>query len=327
MIAPENEEEITVDSTTREAAAWIERRDFGGWTEDDRAQFDVWLAQSPARRVAFIRLDTGWQRSELLSALRTFKPKRAEHPRRRRWRTIIGSGATAAAATIAFALVSTSTFNKPKTQTYATTVGGRETLALADGSEIELNTNTVLRISNEGHGRKVWLDKGEAYFKIRHDAAHPFIVVAGTHRITDLGTKFVVRDEYGGVKVALMEGRARLDASDEKTGLRSVTLNPGDVALATATSLSVNKKPARELAKDLGWEHGILTFNHTALADAARELNRYNARQLIIADAEAGRLTIGGTFATNDVDAIANVAREIFGLHVETQGNNIVISR
>jgi transmembrane sensor len=89
----------------------------------------------------------------------------------------------------------------------------------------------------------------------------------------------------------------------------------------------VNKKPAEQLKKDVGWERGILTFDHLALSDAARELNRYNTRKLIIADAAAGRLTIGGTFATNDVDAIANVAHEIFGLHVENQGNNIVISR
>ncbi len=324
MSAPEQAEDIAVDALTREAAHWIERRDFGHWSEEDREAFDAWLAQSASHRVAFIRLDTGWKRSELLSALQSFKPQRASEPQRHRRWAIEG----AAAAVIVFAIfgLSRNSFQKPATQTYTTTIGGRETLALADGSEIELNTDTSLRISNEAGVRKAWLDRGEAYFKIKHDAARPFVVVAGAHRITDLGTKFTVRDEAGGIKVALMEGRARLDAAG-KTGPRSVTLNPGDVALATATSLSVNKKPAQQLARDIGWERGILTFDHMALADAARELNRYNTRKLIIADAAAGRLTMGGTFATNDVDAIANVAHEIFGLHVEKQGNNIVISR
>jgi transmembrane sensor len=324
MSAPEQTEDVIVDALTREAALWIEARDFGGWGEEDREGFDAWIAQSPAHRVAFIRLDTGWKRSELLSALQTFKPHRANELPRRRWWAITGVAA-AAVALAAFGF-SGKYFQKPKTQTYATTIGGRETLALADGSQIELNTDTSLRISNEAGTRKAWLDRGEAYFKIKHDAAHPFVVIAGAHRITDLGTKFTVRDENGGIKVALMEGRARLDAAS-KTGPRSVTLTPGDVALATATSLSVNKKPAQQLIKDVGWEHGVLTFDHLALADAARELNRYNTRKLIIADAGAGRLTMGGTFATNDVDAIANVAHEIFGLHVENQGNNIVISR
>jgi transmembrane sensor len=325
MSTLEPTEDIVVDALTREAAQWIERRDFGDWNEEDRAQFDAWLAQSPAHRVAFIRLETSWQRSELLSALQSFRPARAA-PAPRRWWAIGWAAAAAAVALAAFGLTGGFDFKKPEFQTYATTIGGRETLALADGSEIELNTDTVLRISNQARGRKAWLDKGEAYFKIKHDAAHPFVVIAGAHRITDLGTKFTVRDEGSSIKVALMEGRARLDAAG-KTGPRSVTLTPGDVALATLTSLSVNKKPAEQLKKDVGWEHGILTFDHLALSDAARELNRYNTRKLVIADAAAGRLTIGGTFATNDVDAIANVAHEIFGLHVENQGNNIVISR
>jgi transmembrane sensor len=324
MSTLEPTEDIVVDALTREAAQWIERRDFGDWNEDDRAAFDAWLAQSPAHRVAFIRLETGWKRSELLSALQSFRPRVAPAPRR--WWAIGGAAAAAAIALAAFGLSGAFDLKKPAFQTYATTIGGRETLALADGSEIELNTDTVLRISNQAGVRKAWLDKGEAYFKIKHDAARPFVVIAGAHRITDLGTKFTVRDEGAAIKVALMEGRARLDSTG-KTGPRSVTLTPGDVALATPTSLSVNKKPAEQLKKDVGWEHGILTFDHLALSDAARELNRYNTKKLIIADAAAGRLTIGGTFATNDVDAIANVAHEIFGLHVESQGNNIVISR
>jgi len=325
MTISEQQEDIAVDVLTRQAAVWIERRDFGDWTDESRAEFDTWLAQSPAHRVAFIRLETGWKRSELLSALQTFKPARIAQPARKHWWAIGGAAAAAAVALVAFGLSGAFDAKKPAFQTYATTIGGRETLALADGSEIELNTDTVLRISNAAHGRKAWLDKGEAYFKIKHDAAHPFVVVAGAHRITDLGTKFTVRDEGTGIKVALMEGRARLDSTG-KTGPRSVTLTPGDVALATPTSFSVNKKPTAQLIKDIGWEHGVLTFDHWALADAARELNRYNTKKLIIGDAVAGRLTFGGTFATNDVDAVANVAHEIFGLHVEHQGNNIVIS-
>ena len=326
MTVSEQPEDVAVDALTREAAQWIERRDFGNWSEEDRTDFDAWLSQSPAHRVAFIRLDTGWKRSELLSALKTFKPARTTPGPRKRWWTVGGVAAAAAIALAAFGLSGAFDARKPAFQTYATTIGGRETLALADGSEIELNTDTSLRISNDSHGRMAWLDKGEAYFKIKHDAAHPFVVIAGAHRITDLGTKFTVRDEGAGIKVALMEGRARLDSTG-KTGPRSVTLTPGDVALATPTSLSVNKKPAEQLIRDVGWEHGVLTFDHWALADAARELNRYNTKKLIVADAAAGRLTFGGTFATNDVEAVANVAHEIFGLHVEHQGNNIVISR
>ena len=49
----------------------------------------------------------------------------------------------------------------------------------ADGSRIELNTNTVLRARMTTDQRIVWLEKGEAYFRIKHDSTHPFIVMVG----------------------------------------------------------------------------------------------------------------------------------------------------
>ncbi len=84
-------------------------------------------------------------------------------------------------------------FQGPKAQTYSTTIGGRETLTLDDGSQIELNTNTSVRVAYGANQRNVWLDKGEAYFRITHDPAHPFMVTLGDKRVTDLGTKFLIR--------------------------------------------------------------------------------------------------------------------------------------
>src|SRR6185437_1306026 len=89
-------------------------------------------------------------------------------------------------------------------RSYTTAIGSRELIRLADGSEIELNTDSVLRTRITREERRVWLDKGEAYFNIRHDAARPFVVMAGTHRVTDLGTKFFVRHDTDRLEVAVM---------------------------------------------------------------------------------------------------------------------------
>ena len=97
---------------------------------------------------------------------------------------------------------------------YATDIGGRKILSLSDGSKIELNTDTSLRIAKGSGGRRVWLDKGEAYFEINHNAAWPFIVTAGTHRVTDLGTKFTMHETGNWLEVALLEGSARLQSID-----------------------------------------------------------------------------------------------------------------
>ena len=178
-----------------------------------------------------------------------------------------------------------------------------------------------------GGKRKVWLDKGEAYFDVHHDAARPFTVMIGHARITDLGTKFTVRRSQARLDVALIEGRAQFDNGAIGSDERSAVLKPGDVAIATTDTLAVARRSNENLKAALGWRRGVLVFENTELAAAAEEFNRYNRKKLIVADAHAARLKIGGTFPATNVDAFADAAQAILGLHVQTRNNEIVISR
>ena len=190
-----------------------------------------------------------------------------------------------------------------------------------------MNTDTVLRVAEKSDQRTIWLDKGEAYFQVKHDAARPFIVKTGAYRVIDLGTKFSVRASGSGIEVTLMEGRARLQIPNAKSGTQSTDLMPGDIAVATATSFSLTKKPVQALAYDLGWRQGLLTFHETTLADAAADFNRYNDAKLVVGDRDAAQLKINGTFPVHDVAEFARVARDVFGLRVVNNANETMISR
>jgi transmembrane sensor len=174
----------------------------------------------------------------------------------------------------------------------------------------------------------VSLVRGEAYFEIRHDAARPFVVLAGAQRLTDIGTKFLVRrDADGRVAVSVMEGRVKLDAADRSTHASPTFLAAGDTVLATANKVSVTRKLPRELFAELGWRRGLLVFQHTTLDEAANTFNRYNAEKLIVADSKTAALQINGTFRATDVEAFTSAAQAVFGLRVENRGGEIVISR
>jgi transmembrane sensor len=320
-------EHILPDASEAEqrAAEWLERRACEDWSEAKGSELEDWLAQSPANAVAFMRLEAAWNRTTRLAALQ--KPMRrtrahAESSSRRPVLKIAAAVVVTAAVSVGGSLLALHQEN----QTFATTIGGREALSLVDGSKIELNTDTVLRMAEGSSQRKVWLDKGEAYFDIKHDAAHPFVVMVGSHRITDLGTKFIVRQDGDRVEVKLLEGSARLDAND---GARSQTavLKPGDVAIATADAMSVTKKPLKELANELGWRRGVLMFDHTTLAEAVVEFNRYNRQKIVIADPQIARLEIGGTFPSDDVKLFGRAAHIALGLHVEERNNTVIISQ
>jgi transmembrane sensor len=174
-------------------------------------------------------------------------------------------------------------------------------------------------------GRSAELIRGEAFFQITHDAQRPFVVTAGNHRITDLGTKFSVRTGGAGLEVSLVQGRARIDAPNAPAQHAAV-LEPGDVAVATASRISVIRKSQTDLAGELGWRRGVLVFHQTTLGDAAREFNRYNRKKLVIADPRAAALMIGATFPTDDIEAFAHTAKNVFGLRVDDRGDEIVIS-
>jgi transmembrane sensor len=308
-----------------QAAAWLLRRnDSRDWTEADQAGLEAWLAEATAHEVAYVRLEEAWSRADRLAALRCSKKPGMTSSVRRRKPLQLALGAMVGLG-IAASIYIWNVGNSDTSLTVATPVGGRKVVSLADGSQIELNTNSVLRIGTGDEQRSAWLEKGEAFFQIKHDAAHPFSVVAEGHRITDLGTKFRIKDEGGPLEVALVEGSARIDPT--APGRSGKVLLPGDVAIATRTAISISRKTNQELANELGWRRGVLVFKYATLAAVVKEFNRYSERKLVIADPKLAELTIVGTFRTNDFRSFTDLAKEVFGIRVETRGDETVISR
>lgn len=77
----------------------------------------------------------------------------------------------------------------------------------------------------------------------------------------------------------------------------------------------------------MSWRRGTLVFKYRTLADVASEFNRYNAKKIIIADEDVGKLMIFGTFRTQDVDLFTRVTQKALGLNVRDEGDQILISR
>jgi transmembrane sensor len=305
------------------AAEWVnKRRDSGAWSDEDQTALDAWLAQSPANCVAYWRLDAAWERSQRLSALHPLPRQEASTASRRYMPLLLKIAATIAVSAVGAGAIY---FQRPHTERqFATAIGSREVLTLADGTHIELNTNTALRVSADQ--QTVWLDRGEAYFDVKHNAARKFTVVADGHRIVDLGTKFAIRANQGRLQVAMVEGRVRLDVPKDQKDT-SLLLTTGDVAVASGDALTVTQQPAEELVRELAWRHGMLMFNNTTLADAVAAFNRYNREKLVIADQDVAQLKIDGTFPDNDTALFTRAAQQLFHLRLERRGLDTVISR
>lgn len=321
---PRARRSVSVDALEDQAATWLLRRSFLDWSDTDQAELDAWLAASPSHRVTYWRLNAALSRTDRLKALR--QPMRQTPagsqkfwPKRVRAIAAVTLIAVAAAGSLHY-------LAKSDAEEITTALGGHKVVMLADGSRIELNTSSTIRIDRKRDRRAITLVKGEAFFDVRHDAERPFTVDAAGQRITDLGTKFVVRNFSDRVEVALLEGRAHLAPLGDTSKARQTDLLPGDVAMATSRSLSVIRASSESLAEKLSWRSGTLVFRNTALGEVARQFNRYNRGKLIVEGAAAD-LQVDGTFPANDPQTFTKIAGDILHLQVDRRGDDIVLSR
>lgn len=313
---------VPVEALEEEAASWLLRRHFFDWSAEDQEKLDAWLDESPSNRVTYWRLNAALSRTERLAALRA--PMREEAPERSRLRSTLIRVAAAFALIAVTATASLFYATKGEDQTISTGIGGHKLVKLSDGSRIELNTDTMIRIAR--WQRSVTLVRGEAYFEVKHDAVHPFTVDVSGQRVTDLGTKFLVRQSGDRVEVGLLEGRAQFESRHDTAQRREAVLTPGDFATATPKSFLVQQVPEKVLQNELSWRRGVLVFHNTMLADAARQFNRYNRGKLIVEGA-ASQLEIDGTFSVNDPETFTQIASDILHLHVEGRNGNMVLTR
>lgn len=90
---------------------------------------------------------------------------------------------------------------------YSTDTGEQRSLALADGSTVELNSRSRIKVQYAEHERRVDLLEGQALFHVAKNKARPFIVQAGDTRLRAVGTAFDVYKTSSGTVVTVVEGR------------------------------------------------------------------------------------------------------------------------
>lgn len=311
------------------AAAFLIAQEEGEWSDADQAAFDAWLAEEDGNKAAYWRLKHSWREADRIGALGRGVIQEQELQPRRLWWVPASIAASLVAMAGAGYLVTTHGPNDGSaapTIAYNTPVGGGKLVGLPDGSHIQLNTASVVRTSITSAQREVWLDRGEAYFEVRHLDGQPFIVHAGNRQVTVLGTKFSVRRDGDRVTVSVLEGRVRVDEIAGAKEVRSSIITGGDIAIARGDATLVTAKSEDRVEDALSWRTGTLTFDQTSLAEVAAEFNRYNTKPLVVADSGAASMRIGGTFPANKPGEFVQLLRDAYGLKVTETATEIKIS-
>jgi transmembrane sensor len=313
-----------------QALDWLIRRNGEGWTEDEQVDLDLWLEESMAHKAAFWRADHLWQQADRIGSLGIDTHVEAEKPKvSRRWWPAAIAASLVAAVGIGGISLGPRFFEQPAIQAqqarFDTPVGGRRIVPLTDGSKVELNTQTVMRAAVNETKREIWLDSGEAFFEVAHREGEPFVVHAGRQTITVLGTKFSVRRDKDRVTVNVLEGRVRVEDGDG-TMTHAAIITAGDTAISRGASTLIAAKSEERVESALAWRDGMLSFDQAPLTTVVAEFNRYNHTRLIVTDAQAGKIPIGGSFQASSIDSFTRLLRDAYGLKIERNDETVKIS-
>lgn len=103
----------------------------------------------------------------------------------------------------------------------STDPGELRELRLPDSSSIFLSGNAQVRFDKHHYheNRKIYLDKGEAFFNVQRDTLHPFSIETGTLSIRVLGTSFNVNNSEKSkhVTVDVKTGRVSVGNGEEES--------------------------------------------------------------------------------------------------------------
>ncbi len=356
----------SIASIAETAAEWFVAMRVVATSAEQRLCFAAWLAESPVHVREYLGIVETWgalkagqswpkasveelialarevpQVFELASDIANSRnaggasmwPPRAADPRIRAPFKQIRVWAVAASVLLLVAILplTLSSLIARGTNEYSTARGEQRSIALGDGSIVQLNTLSRLIVRFDGRTRRVELPEGEAFFRVAHDASRPFLVVTPVSAVRAIGTEFNVYSRERETEVVVLTGRVgvSIDVSSSLKLLRRASDAKNDVApnshaaiiLGARDSIVLahgraSRAAARRPEEALSWMQRRLVFDNESSAYVVKEFNLYNTRQLQVSDPRLSVLRISGVFDTDDPGALVKYLGRVHGIYV-----------
>ncbi|VVN36634.1 hypothetical protein PS662_05202 [Pseudomonas fluorescens] len=310
-----------------EAARWFVRLQEPAIDVEEYRRFEFWLNQHPQHADEFKMLQRLWTAADLLPAARL--QALCETPSTRSKRRPLRYAVAASVLAVALGLGLFSGLNQPTPYNaeFSTALGERRHVALPDGSVIDLNSRSRLQVRFEKGHRNIELTEGEAMFNVAHDSDRPFVVNAGSGKVTVTGTRFDVRRGVSDTRVVVEQGTVKVQgrgaAENEFISLTAGLGTRVDAQGTVAAAYAVN--PAELTA----WRSGKLVFNNASLADVAEEVSRYREKPLTVSNDKVGDLRLTSVFKSDNTDALLKALPNILPVAIRTldDGSQQIISK
>lgn len=199
---------------------------------------------------------------------------------------------------------------------YETARGERRNIALADGTQLVLNTATIVRVRYTASERLIELQSGEVFITTARDTApsHRHLrVVADAGHLRALGTRFLVRSQANTVMLSVYDG-----AVEARPAHRPADATIVGAGMQLRMTQSGTSPPALIQRGNDAWTRGVLIAEGMPLAAFLLEVGRYR-RGYLGCDPAVSDLRVWGVFQLSDIDTILAVVSTSLGLAVRTR--------
>ena len=294
---PESLEDAAID--------WLVLLHSGNATPAQRMAFQQWRQRSPAHAAAAAEAQQLWGDLGQTETARQHQapPVMVRRPRRF-WPALAASLLLALGAGLGWQQW------PALTSDYHTGVGQQQSITLADGSRVTLNSASALSVAYSADERRVILRSGEALFEPLADPQRPFVVQAEAQQLQSAASAFSVRRDGHQLTVVVREGQVQFSGDHAPVLLQAdqrLQYQPGQPLLAQQTV---------DAASLTAWQRGKLIFNGRPLGEVIGELERYQHGRILISDGQLAALAISGVFDLHDPQGSLKALQQRYPLHV-----------
>ena len=150
-------------------------------------------------------------------------------------------------------------------------------IILPDSTEIMLNAGSSISFPGnftQASRRTVKL-QGEAFFKVKRDPNHPFIVHSSNLQTLVLGTSFNIR-AWGksSPEVTVLTGKVAVSRDSAGTQSAAIQLLPNQKAGLDLKSGLLYREKLEDARTAIGWTEGKMTFDQTPMEEVFEAIER-----------------------------------------------------
>ncbi|RAJ35642.1 FecR family protein [Pedobacter cryoconitis] len=217
----------------------------------------------------------------------------------------------------------------------------RKTVTLIDGTVITLHQNSEIKLAKNFNPaqRELWLT-GEAFFEVKHDAKHPFIVHTPFNDIKVLGTSFNVKayPHSGLVETSLIHGSVQVESKkypgyrvllkpDEKLSFYSAPASKDESLKNIFIVSSLNRNTETHQSEEIQWIHHPMLIDNEPLAAIAEKLQNWYGIEIYIADPEVKTYRYSGTFENESIIKTLEALQTAYPFEFKAEQNRIILSK